>query len=155
MNSKTLLILIISFILNISCLSQKKDLQLMNSNHTKNENQIIKKIELTEKTRGTNRLFTFTKNLLSKDINGEKTTSILSSLQWKNILQITEMIDLQKISTYKSPTTARYSDAALASTIIITVDDKKYNSSDFDKGKAPKELEALYNELQKIEENMK
>lgn len=155
MNSKTFLILITPLILNISCLSKKNDLLVVNSISTKNENQIIKKIELTEKTRGTNRIFTFTKNLLSKDINGKKTTSTLSSLQWKNILQITEMIDLQKISTYKSPTTGRYSDAALASTIIITIDDEKYYSSDFDEGKAPKELEALYYELQKIQADSK
>lgn len=150
MNSKKLLIVIISSLLNINCLSHSKDLQLINDISFKNENQIIQKVELIERTRGTNKLFTFTKKSLIEDFNGERSITTLSSLQWKNIIQITKTIDLQKISLYKSPTTARYSDAALSSIIVITADNKKYNSSDFDEDKAPKELESLYKELQKL-----
>ncbi len=150
MNFKTLYILVVSFFSFVSCLPNKNNVQLHNSSTTADSRTMIQKIELTEKTRGTHRLIIFTENSLTIILNGNKTTLPLSSSNWKYIFQDAEPIALEKISSYKSPTTKRYSDAALTSKIIITVNDKTYNSADFDSGKPPKELEALYTTLKRM-----
>ncbi|MEI7487029.1 MAG: hypothetical protein WCJ72_06390 [Chryseobacterium sp.] len=56
-------------------------------------------------------------------------------------------IDLSKISLLESPTTNRYSDRALSSSISIISNKENYQSSDFDAGNPPKELNILYNTL--------
>lgn len=140
--------IIISFVIfNSSCISQQnKDNQ--GNNSIKKANQLkVEKVELTEQTRGTNRLITFTSSSKISSLNGEITSSSITPEQWQNIYTQANLINLEKISTYESPTTGRFSDRALASSIIISVDGKQYKSSSFDAGMPPKELEALYNVL--------
>jgi len=146
---KTPFILLISLsLLNITCTSQQKT-EKNNNNLTNTEKkQKIDKIELKEQTRGTNRIITFNPGLISTSLNENITKSELLSSDWENIVKQVNLIDLSKISTYEAPTTGRYSDSALASTIIITSDGKTYQSSSFDAGIPPKELEGLYQLLQ-------
>ncbi|WP_220180789.1 hypothetical protein [Chryseobacterium chendengshani] len=68
----------------------------------------------------------------------------MTSIEWENIIKETNILDLSKISSYESLTTGRYSDRALASKIIITSGSNTYESSTFDEGIPPKELDALY-----------
>lgn len=154
MNYKTTLLLITSFFLSIGCLSQKKNSISENKSSQKTGESTIQKIELTEQTRGTNRLITFSTNSVIVDLNGNKKTSTLSSSDWKNIIQEAELIDLEKLSTYEAPTTHRFTDGALASTIILTVDGKQYRSANFDSGQPPAELKAIYSKLKESSKNI-
>lgn len=116
---------------------------------------VVEKISLSEKTRGTNRLFTITPTKVETDINGNMTNKSISSESWKIISDKIAQINLKKIESYKSPTTKRYSDAALASVITIETDGKTYNSSDFDSGNPPQQLADLYHEIKNTVGNKK
>lgn len=138
------------FILNcllvtISCQSQKSGDPSSTMNFKK-EN--INKIELTESTRGTNRTVTYSNTAIVTDVNCKTTSLPISETQWENIVKEARLINLERISIYESPTTKRYSDAAMSSKVIISVEDNKYSSADFDAGTPPKELELLYQKLQ-------
>jgi len=145
---KSSILLIISFIsININCTSQQKRNIYENKSIITQKSEKIEKIEVTEKTRGTNRTISFTPTSKIVSVNGSNTTTALSSIEWQNILKQITTIDLSKISLLESPTTHRYSDRALSSKIFITSNGKTYQSSDFDAGIPPKELENLYNIL--------
>ncbi|MCT2561064.1 hypothetical protein [Chryseobacterium herbae] len=107
----------------------------------------MEKIEVTEQTRGTNRIITFTPDSKTTSVNGNVSVDVLSAAAWENIVKQAEVIDLDKIASLKSPSEGRFGDRAFASSILITVDGKTYESSTFDSGVPPKELEPLYREL--------
>ncbi|SHM01059.1 hypothetical protein [Chryseobacterium polytrichastri] len=142
MKPYTLLLLSFFFLLNISCKSQQKN----DHNNLRNNSSLLK-IELKEQTRGTNRLITFTLNSKIISLNGDIKNESISTNEWKNITEQVDLIELSKIGSFVSPTTGRYSDKALASTIIIYANGKEYTSSTFDAGIPPKELENLYKAL--------
>lgn len=104
----------------------------------------IEKIQLKELTRGRNRIYTFSPDALHINLNGADTQQELSPANWESMARQAVLLDLSKISTYAAPTTGRYSDSALSSTIIITSAGKTYESASFDEGIPPKELEGLY-----------
>ncbi len=135
--------------LTTGCSSQNNNKTAIASDQSQTSDK-LDKIELTERTRGTNRLITFSKNKLTVNLNGNIATSPITSQDWKSISQELSFIQLEKINTYESPTTGRYSDAALASTITIGIDGKIYSSLGFDSGQPPAELKSLYNKLKKI-----
>ncbi|THV56956.1 hypothetical protein [Chryseobacterium candidae] len=155
MKPRFIIINIITILSIISCINQNK-----NNVNSKNSTKIIKqqkieKIELTERTRGTNRSVVYTPNLITARLNGDSTQTAMSLSEWENISRQAETLDLSKISNLQSPTTGRYTDRALAATIIITSNGITYTSATFDSGIPPKELEALYNTLQNPKEKQK
>ena len=135
-------------LLFVSCVSHKSSLSETNVNNNYKTHD-IQKIELTEQTRGTNRVFTFIPNSKMISTNGNVITSPLSVSDWESITKEVSSIDLLNMSNLPSPTTDRYSDAALASKIIITFKNKTYQSSEFDANRPPAELENLYKKLKK------
>lgn len=137
-------LLILFSLININCISQQKRDIHRNISTVNQKIQKIEKIELREQTRGTNRIITFEPTFFNIFLNGNDTKTELSTADWENISNQAGLIDLSKISSYQSPTTGRFSDRALSSTIIITSAGKIYESSSFDAGIPPKELEGLY-----------
>lgn len=113
------------------------------------QQQKIEQIRLTETTRGFSRNIVFTPSSKESNINEEITTTKISPAEWHVVSRLAQTIDLSKISDLRAPTTGRYTDRALAATIIITSNGITYTSATFDSGIPPKELEALYNTLQK------
>lgn len=136
--------LLLCCLINIKCISRNNSIESKNNTLTSKENDQIEKIELREFTRGTNRLIIYKKDSLITDFNGINSQSEISKAYWANIIKQVDLLNLSKISSYKSPTTKRFSDSALSSIITITSGDKTYNSSSFDAGIPPKELEGLY-----------
>ncbi len=136
--------LLICCLANIKCISQNNSTDTVNNSKINQRFGQIEKIELTERTRGTDRVFTFESASLNISLNGTTTLKELSKANWDEIIKQASLIDLSKISTYTAPTTGRYSDSALSSTIIITSAGKTYESASFDEGIPPKELEGLY-----------
>lgn len=115
----------------------------------------ISKISLTERTRGTNRIFTIENGKLENSTNGNITSKQLTENDWLKISTLAEKIDIENISKLIAPSTNRYSDAALASTVIIYKDGNEYQSSGFDSGNPPVELKDLYTEIQRVIETKK
>ncbi|MGI9580053.1 hypothetical protein ACR1PO_02460 [Chryseobacterium sp. RRHN12] len=109
------------------------------------QQQKIEKIQLVERTRGFSRSITVTPLSKEVNINEEISNTKIAPAEWKTVSQLAGIIDLSRISELKSPTTGRHSDQAMIASMIITSDGKEYTSSDFDSGRPPKELEALYN----------
>jgi hypothetical protein len=155
MKSQFIIINIITILSTIGCINQNKN-EVNSKNLTKiTKQQKIEKIELTERTRGTNRSVVYTPNLIAATLNGDSTQTTMPIAEWENISKQVEALDLSKISDLQSPTTGRYTDRALAATIIITSNGVTYTSASFDSGIPPKELEALYDTLQKPKEKQK
>lgn len=136
--------LLICCLANIKCISQNSSTDTVNNSKINQRFGQIEKIELTERTRGTDQVFTFESASLNISLNGTTTLKELSKANWDEIIKQASLIDLSKISTYTAPTTGRYSDSALSSTIIITSAGKTYESASFDEEIPPKELEGLY-----------
>ncbi|WP_312078774.1 hypothetical protein [Chryseobacterium sp.] len=107
-------------------------------------------VSLSEKTRGINRKLTIRQNVLEINNNGQSASSELSSDDVRMISNTIDEVNIDKIGTYPSPTTKRYSDAALYSVISIEKNGKTYTSSDFDSGNPPQELKELYDNLQRL-----
>lgn len=139
-----IIFLLLCCLVNIKCTSQNNSTDKINNSKFNKRFGQIEKIQLTERTRGTDRIFTFEPASLTIYLNGTNTREALSTARWEDIIKQTSLVDLSKISTYTAPTTGRYSDSALSSTIIITSAGKTYKSSSFDAGIPPKELEGLY-----------
>lgn len=108
------------------------------------QQQKIQQIRLTERTRGFSRDIVFTPSSKETNINEEITTTKISPAEWQMVSRLAQTIDLSKISDLKAPTEGRHSDRVMIASIIITAGGKEYTSSDFDSGRPPKELEALY-----------
>ncbi|BFO68646.1 hypothetical protein KCF3NO3_46290 [Chryseobacterium sp. KCF3-3] len=120
-----------------------------NENNTPNissavQQQKIEQIQLIERTRGFSRNIVFTPSSKESNINEEITNTKISPAEWQTVSRLAQTIDLSKISDLKAPTEGRHSDRAMIASIIITSNGKEYTSSDFDSGRPPKELEALY-----------
>jgi len=131
-------------LMNATCISQQKTIIDKNKSSINKTLKKIDKIIIIEKTRGTNRSITFDTGSIITSLNENISKSELSSSEWEDIVKQASLIDLSKIASYESPTTGRFSDSALASTIIITSNGKTYQSASFDAGIPPKELEGLY-----------
>lgn len=147
MKNTIILISLLSITISEGCHSQKNT--ETQSTMKNDQKYSIEKIELTEQTRGTDRKTTFTSDSIINFLNGDSKTSKSNDTQWKNIIKQASVIDLDKLSSYQAPTSGRFSDSALSSSIIITYKGKVYQSSGFDAGAPPKELEALYLLLKK------
>jgi hypothetical protein len=141
-------LLILFSLTNIKCIPQQKEENHKKLSTVNQKMQKVDKVELKEQTRGSNRIIVFEPTFFNTSLNGNTTKTEISTADWENIVKQANLIDLSKISTYESPTTGRFSDRALSSTIIITSGGKTYESSTFDAGIPPKELEGLYQLLQ-------
>lgn len=142
MKFRLLVILTPLLLFDISCDSRQKS--AAGQLDTIQRSSDVKKIEVTEQTRGTNRIITFIQGSKITSVNGSESVVTLSSADWNNIIKQIGLIDLTKISTLQSPTEGRATDRALASAIIITTGKETFTSSSFDAGIPPKELEGLY-----------
>ncbi|UHO37666.1 hypothetical protein H5J24_18750 [Chryseobacterium capnotolerans] len=148
MKNQFILINFIFILLNLSCNHHNKNGNIEKKSTETSQRKKIEKIQLTEQTRGSRSTVTFTPTSKTDSFNGEISNSPMSSSEWERILSKAAALDLSKISTYPSPTTGRYSDQAMEATFIITSNGTAYTSASFDSGNPPKELEALYNEIQ-------
>lgn len=147
MNYKLLIALIPFVLCNINYTSQQKgSSDTITSNGVQKKSK-IQKIEITEQTRGTNRIITFIPSTRNTSVNGNVSVDVLSAAAWESIVKQAEQIDLDQIASFRSSSEGRFGDRAFASTILITADGKVYESSTFDSGVPPKELESLYKEL--------
>ncbi len=97
------------------------------------------------------------KATISRDRNGDKSPEeiVISDKDWKEIIGYFEKIDLEKVPTLKDPTQKRFYDGAAIANLKIRYKNKDYQTSDFDHGFPPVEIEKVVNKIvemgQKIE----
>ena len=86
---------------------------------------------------------------ISRDRNGEKSPEeiTISAKDWKEIVSYFEKIDLEKLKTLKDPTQKRFYDGAAIAHLKIRYQDKNYETTDFDHGFPPAEIEKLVNKI--------
>ena len=89
------------------------------------------------------------KATISRDRNGEKFPReiTISDKDWKEIIGYFEKIDLEKVPTLKGPTQKRFYDGAAIANLKIRYQDKNYETTDFDHGFPPAEIEKLVNKI--------
>ena len=125
------------FIIFVSCSAQEK-----------NKKEVFK-ISYKAETRGSFIIIHFKdSSLVLKSTSTDKSV-VLSNAEVINIQNIASKIKLSEIGALIAPSNERYRDAALTGSFIILKNDTSYTSSNFDHGNPPKELQELYNILQK------
>ena len=125
------------FIIFLSCSAQEK-----------NKKEVFK-ISYKAETRGSFIIIHFKdSSLVLKSTSTDKSV-VLSNAEVINIQNIASKIKLSEIGALIAPSNERYRDAALTGSFIILKNDTSYTSSNFDHGNPPKELQELYNILQK------
>jgi hypothetical protein len=86
--------------------------------------------------------------VVQNDRNGlDKKTISISESDWKEMVAAFQLIELEKIATYKDPTQKRFSDGAAIANVKITFKEKEYQSVEFDHGMPPVEMEKLINKI--------
>ena len=108
------------------------------------------KIEYTATSRGyyQNIVVKNKEIVLQKDRNNsDKKTITISDSDWKEMVAAFQLIELEKLSTYKDPTQKRFSDGAAIANVKITFKEKDYQSVEFDHGMPPVEMEKLINKI--------
>lgn len=106
-------------------------------------------IQYTTNTRG------YYKNVVIKDqtisIGADRqnknnvTTLKIDAANWKKLVTEFQKIDLEKLSSYKDPTQARFYDGAYIADLQIIFKQKEYRTKKFDHGTPPVEIEELVN----------
>jgi heat shock protein HslJ len=91
---------------------------------------------------------------ISKDRKGEPITKKCSKQEWNKLASLLNDIHLDSISGLKAPTEARFYDGASIGKLKIEMNNSTYESSSFDHGKPPKEIEALVKEILSLSENV-
>lgn len=104
-------------------------------------------------TRGRINAITVTKASLVHKTQNDSQTVKLSPEELSKLNKEVALIDLDKISSLKSPTNQRLFDGAMHTTITIKFEGKEYVSSQFDHDNPPSELMSLSNYLLKLAES--
>lgn len=91
---------------------------------------------------------------ISKNRDSKPVSKTIDNEMWEKLNSLLKSINLDSISTLKSPTEARFYDGASIGTLKISKNGAVYESSSFDHGTPPKEIEALVKEILSISENI-
>ncbi|MDT0553330.1 hypothetical protein [Urechidicola vernalis] len=94
-------------------------------------------------TRGSSFEFEISNSILKFSKNQKSGQKKLSKKELKKIDALLSKIDLNAIPTLVPPSTKSHFDGAMAATLIIECNSKKFKSSTFDHGNPPNELKEL------------
>ena len=86
--------------------------------------------------------------------NGAIKTIPFPKAKWNNLLNTLKNIDVINIPKLEAPSKAHQYDGAAIANLILTIDDKTYETVSFDHGNPPKEIEALVKEILSIAQNI-
>ena len=120
------------------------------SNETQNslENTVI---QYTANTRGFyQRVIISNKKMsISRDRNGNQPMEQfdISDNDWNELVKYFQKINLEQIPTLKDPTQKRFYDGAAIADLKIRFEDKNYETTQFDHGFPPKEIEDFVNKI--------
>ena len=89
------------------------------------------------------------KATIYRDRNSEKPSEeiAISGSDWKEMIGYFQKINLEKLSELKDPTQKRFYDGAAIANLKIRYQDKNYETTNFDHGFPPAEIEKLVNKI--------
>jgi len=87
--------------------------------------------------------------IISKDRFEESqgVTSKISEANWNELISLLQTVKLDSLSTYKVPTQRRFYDGAAIANMKVSYKEKEYQTSDFDHGTPPLEIEYFVKKL--------
>jgi hypothetical protein len=136
---KTILALVAIVVLGTTC---------DNKNKSDLENTVI---EYSANTRGFYQKIIISNRKLSvsKDRNGTEKpiATAISDADWKELVTAFQTIELDNLATLKAPSEKRFHDGAAIADLKIVHQEKTYQSTSFDHGTPPKEIEKLVTKI--------
>ncbi|NNK27221.1 MAG: hypothetical protein HKP06_03175, partial [Flavobacteriaceae bacterium] len=113
-------------------------------------------IEYTAITRGSFKEIKATKEIISYQKNRSEQASVkdCSEKEWGELMVLLKAIDLDLLSKLEAPSKKHQFDGAAIATLIVTVNEKLYQSPSFDDGNPPKEIESLVKYILTIAETV-
>lgn len=79
--------------------------------------------------------------------NPDKKVISISESDWKELVTDFQLIELEKLSSFKDPTQKRFSDGAAIANVKIVFKEKDYQSVEFDHGNPPVEIEKMIHKI--------
>jgi hypothetical protein len=137
----------------VSCNCQKKavDQSATAAKVSATNQQNMPKLEYVATTRGFYEKITIENNsvTVTSDRNGvdKGVTTKISDSDMKELLAAFQKIELNDLSTFKDPTQKRFYDGAAIANLKVTLQEKEYQTVDFDHGFPPAEIEALITKI--------
>ena len=108
-------------------------------------------IEYTANTRGFYQKITVKNQMVTvskdRDENDKSVPTKISDADWKELVQSFKTMELDSLSRLKAPTEKRFYDGAAIANLKITYKDKIYETTSFDHGFPPKEINKFVNKI--------
>ena len=82
-----------------------------------------------------------------RDENDKSVLTKISNADWKELVESFKTIELDSLSKLKAPTEKRFYDGAAIANLKITYKDKTYETTSFDHGFPPKEINKFVNKI--------
>ncbi len=136
---KTITLILLTVFLGKSCTNEaQNDLINTTIQYTANSRGFYQKIIIINQ-----------KATISRDRNeGALPEEIkISDADWKELVATFGKINLEEIPKLKDPTQKRFYDGAAIANLKIRYQDQEYETTDFDHGFPPKEIEKLVNKI--------
>jgi hypothetical protein len=131
-------LLFLTLLLGKGCEDQKQDVANAVIVYTANTRGFYQKITIRDQTVS-----------ISKDRNGIEmpVPQKISDADWNALISDFREVNLDKLPTLKAPTEKRFYDGAAIANLHITYKDKIYQTTDFDHGFPPAEIERLVTKI--------
>ena len=135
---KTIALLFLTFLLGKGCEDQQQDLSRAVVVYTANTRGFFQQITIQNKVASI---------VNDRSENAVPTTVKISDADWNQMVAAFKEVDLNQIATLKSPTEKRFYDGAAIADLKIIYKDSTYQSSSFDHGFPPAEIEKLVTKI--------
>ena len=130
---KILSILLLTLFLGNGCDSAKaQDMENAIIEYTANTRGFYQKIIVKNKT------VTISKD---RDGQGQATPIKINEADWKEIVTYFDTVEIEQLSKFKAPSEKRFHDGAAIANLKVTYKGKTYETTDFDHGFPPKEIQ--------------
>lgn len=122
----------------------------------RNINQDLVSIEYAAFSRGYYKQITINKKevLVTSQRGAEPKVMPCTEHDWQTLIADLKTVDIENISNLKAPSDRRLFDGAAIAQLNIAYKDTIYESTSFDHGNPPKEIEAVVKEIISISENI-
>lgn len=138
----------------ISCNCQKKAVEqaTLTSNGTSiKQETAMPKLEYEANTRGFYQKIVIENNIITiisdRNSAGKGETIAVSNQDLNELMEAFQGVKIEDLATYKDPTQKRFYDGAAIANLKIYKDGKEYQTTDFDHGFPPVEIEKLVNKI--------
>ncbi|SDS44913.1 hypothetical protein [Gramella sp. MAR_2010_147] len=121
------------------------------------EGDLIASFSYETFTRGSSTMYTVTPKKVtvkSTGLNADENSNNIAADDWSALIEITNTIDVSKMSQLKAPSDSRASDAALHAILSVRKNDTIYKTNSFDHGNPPEDVKPLVEAILRLAENV-